>query len=106
MRKVAIGISAVIVLAAAVPASAQGVWIGVPGFGIGIAAAPTYGYGGPYYDGYRGGYPYQPTYAYEGYAYEPGYVEDSYAYVPNGYTTYSTGPGVTYTYGTTESYRS
>ena len=35
MRKVAIGIAAAIALATVAPASAQGVWIGVPGFGIG-----------------------------------------------------------------------
>jgi len=92
MRKVAIGIAAVIALAAVAPASAQGVWIGVPGFGIGIGAAPTYGYGGPYYnDGYYG-----LNYSAGGYAYEPGYEYGSYGYAPD----YSYEPGVTYGYAT------
>ena len=69
MRKVAIGIAAAIALATVAPASAQGIWIGVPGFEIGIGTGPTYAYGDPYYGGYR----YGPTYASEGYAYEPGY---------------------------------
>jgi hypothetical protein len=102
MRKAAIGIAAAIALAAVAPASAQGVWIGVPGFGIGIGTGPTYGYGDPYYGGYR----YGPTYASEGYASEPGYEYDSYAYVPSGgYDDYSYGPGVTSGYRSTESYR-
>jgi hypothetical protein len=84
------------------PQARRGVWIGVPGFGIGIGTGPTYGYGDPYYGGYR----YGATYASEGYAYEPGYEYDGYAYVPDsGYTAYSYGPGVTYGYGSTESYR-
>ena len=99
MRKVAIGIAAAIALATVAPASAQGIWIGVPGFGIGIGTGPTYAYGDPYYGGYR----YGPTYASEGYAYEPGYEYDSYAYVPNAADSY--GPGVTYGYKSTESYR-
>ena len=99
MRKVAIGIAAAIALATVAPASAQGVWIGVPGFGIGIGTGPIYAYGDPYYGDYR----YGPTYASEGYAYEPGYEHDSYAYVPNAADSY--GPGVTYGYKSTESYR-
>jgi hypothetical protein len=100
MRKVAIGIAAAIALAAVAPANAQGVWIGVPGFGIGIGTGPTYA--DPYYGGYR----YGPTYAPEGYVYEPGYEYDSNAYVPDsGYAAYSYGPGVTYGYRSTESYR-
>jgi hypothetical protein len=97
MRKVAIGIAAAIALAAVVPANAQGLWIGVPGFGIGIGTGPTYGYGGPYYnDGYYG-----PNYAAGGYAYEPGYEYGSYGYVPDsGYAAYSYEPGVTYRYAT------
>jgi hypothetical protein len=111
MRKVAIGIAAAIALAAVAPASAQGVWIGVPGFGIGIGTGPTYAYGDPYYGGYR----YGATYPSEGYAYEPpGYENDGYAYGPDsgyaygpdsGYAAYSYGPGVTYGYRSTESYR-
>jgi hypothetical protein len=102
MRKVAIGIAAAIALAAVAPARAQGVWIGVPGFAIGIGTGPTYAYGDPYYGGYR----YGPAYASEGYAYEPGYEYDSYAYVPNsGYAVDSYGPGVTYGYRSTDSYR-
>ena len=89
MRKVAIGIAAAIALASVVPANAQGVWIGVPGFGIGIGTGPTYGYGGPYYnDDYYDG----------SYAYEPGY--GSYGYVPDGYAAYSYEPRVTYGYAT------
>ena len=102
MKKVAIGIAAAIALAAVAPANAQGVWIGVPGFEIGIGTGPTYAYGDPYYGGYR----YGPTYAPEGYAYEPGYEYGSNAYVPDsGYAAYSYGPGVTYGYRSTESYR-
>jgi hypothetical protein len=102
MRKVAIGIAAAIALAAVTPARAQGVWIGVPGFGIGIGTGPTYAYGDPYYGGYR----YGPPYTSEGYVYEPGYEYDSYAYVPNsGYAVDSYGPGVTYGYRSTDSYR-
>ena len=63
MRKVAIGIAAAVALAAVAPANAQGIWIGVPVFEIGIGTGRTYAYGDPYYGGYR----YGPTYAYEGY---------------------------------------
>jgi hypothetical protein len=96
MRKIAVAIGAVIALAAVAPASAQGIWIGVPGFGVGIGAAPTYGY--PYYDGYA------PTYVDQGYAYQPGYEYDSYGYVRDGVSTvYSYEPAVTY--GPTQTYR-
>ena len=49
MRKLVIALAAAISVTAAVPASADGLWIGVPGFGIGIGTGPVYGYG-PYYD--------------------------------------------------------
>jgi hypothetical protein len=52
MRKLAIGVAAVcLTCAAIIPANAQGLWIGAPGFGVGIGVAPTYAYE-PYYDGY------------------------------------------------------
>jgi hypothetical protein len=88
MRKLAIGVAAAcLTCAAIIPANAQGLWIGAPGFGIGIGVAPTYAYR-PYYEGYGGtpyvgtDYAYEPGVAYSTYAYEP-YVEyDSYAYGP------------------------
>ena len=75
MRKLAIGVAAAcLTCAAIIPANAQGLWIGVPGFGVGIGVAPTYAYE-PYYDGYRGsphvvgtGYAYEPIVAYSTYA--------------------------------------
>ena len=110
MRTLGIGIAAAITLAATMaPANAQGLWIGAPGFGVGIVVGPT-----PYYSGYRGGpywgagygYGYEPSYAYQGYAYEPAYSYDSYAYVPDdGYVAYSYGPSVrTYAYDSVDSY--
>ena len=80
--------------AALAPANAQGLWIGAPGFGVGIGAGPS-----PYYAGYWGGpywgagYGYEPSYAYQSYGYEPAYDYDSYAYLPDdGYAAYSYGP--------------
>src|SRR5262245_55493524 len=99
MRKVAIGIAAAITLAAGVPESERGIWIGVPGFGIGIGTGPSYAYGDPYHGGYG------PTYAYEGYAYEPGYEYDTYAVPTRGYAAYSYEPEVTYGYRSTDGYR-
>ena len=113
MRTFGIGIAAAITLAATMaPANAQGLWIGAPGFGVGIGFGPT-----PYYDGYRGGpwgagygygnaYGYEPSYAYQGYAYEPEYSYDSYAYVPDdGYVAYSYGPRMrAYSYNSVDSY--
>ena len=111
MRKVAIGIAAAITLAAVAPANAQGLWVGAPGFGVGIGVGPTYAYE-PYYGGYWGspywgaGYGYEPSYAYQSYAYEPEYEYDSYAYVPDdAYAVYSYGPRLrTYAYEPTDSY--
>ena len=109
MRKVVIGIAAAVTLAAVVPASAQGLWFGVPGFGVGIGVAPTYAYESSYWaNPYWGaGYGYQPSYAYQSYAYEPEYEYDSYAYVPDdGYAAYPYGPRIrTYAYEPTDSYR-
>jgi len=107
MRKVAIGIAAAITLAAVGPANAQGLWVGAPGFGVGIGIGTT-----PYYGGYRGGpywgagYGYEPSYAYQSYAYEPEYDYDSYAYVPDDdYVAYSYGPRLrTYAYDSVDSY--
>ena len=108
MRKVVIGIAAAITLAGAVaPANAQGLWVGAPGFGVGMGVGPT-----PYYGGYWGGpywgarYGYEPSYAYQSYAYEPEYNYDSYAYVPDdGYVAYSYGPRLrTYAYESVDSY--
>ena len=112
MRKLVIALAAAISVTAAVPASADGLWIGVPGFGIGIGTGPVYGYG-PYYDGYWGGrywrneYAYEPTGAYSTYAYEPEVEYGAYAYEPAyGYATYSYGhPGRDYGHARTYSYR-
>ena len=102
MRKVAIGIAAAITLAVVAPANAQGLWIGAPGFGVGIGVGPTpyYGgyWGGPYWGAGYGYYGYEPSYAWS-YAYEPAYDYDSYAYLPDdGYAAYSYGPRLR-TYG-------
>ena len=110
MRTLGIGIAAAITLVATMaPANAQGLWIGAPGFGVGIGVGPTL-----YYGGYRGGpwgagygygngYGYEPSYAYQGYAYEPEYSYDSYAYVPD--DGYSYGPRLrTYAYDLVDSY--
>jgi len=112
MRKVAIGIAAAITLAAMAPANAQGLWVGAPGFGVGIGVGPTYAYE-PYYGGYwgspywRAGYGYEPSFAYQSHADEPEYEYDSYAYVPDdAYAVYSYGPRLrTYAYEPTDSYR-
>jgi hypothetical protein len=41
MRKLAIGVAAAcLTCAAIIPANAQGLWIGAPGFGVGIGVAP------------------------------------------------------------------
>ena len=110
MRTLGTGIAAAITLAATMAAAnAQGLWIGAPGFGVGIGVGPT-----PYYGSYAGGpywgagygYGYEPSYAYQGYAYEPEYSYDSYAYVPDdGYVAYSYGPRLrTYAYDSVGSY--
>ena len=112
MRKLVIALAAAISVTAAVPANADGLWIGVPGFGIGIGTGPVYGYG-PYYDGYWGGrywgngYAYEPADAYSTYAYEPEVEYGAYPYEPAyGYATYSYGhPGRDYGYARTYSYR-
>jgi hypothetical protein len=97
MRKLAIGVAAACLTCAAVmPASAQGLWIGAPGFGVGIGVAPAYAYE-PYYGGYLGtpyvgadyaysygAYAPRQVYAYErsqGYRYAPRYSR-GYAYSP------------------------
>lgn len=108
MRKLVIALAAAITVTAAVPASADGLWIGVPGFGIGIGTGPAYGYG-PYYDGYWGGrywgngYAYAPAGTYSTYAYEPEVEYGAYAYEPAyGYATYAYEPAygyATYSYG-------
>jgi hypothetical protein len=108
MRKAAIGIAAAVTLAAVVPASAQGLWIGAPGFGVGIGVGPTYAYDdGGYAPSWGAGYRYGPSYGYQTYAYEPAYEYDSYAYVPDdGYAAYSYGPPLrTYAYES-DSYQS
>src|SRR5262245_16892341 len=102
MRKVAIGIAAAITLAVVAPANAQGLWIGAPGFGVGIGVGPTpyYGryWGGPYWGADYAYYGYEPSYAWS-YAYEPAYDYDSYAYLPDdGYAAYAYGPRLR-TYG-------
>lgn len=53
MKKVAIGVLAAAGIAMAVPAHADGVWIGVGPFGVGIGTGPYYYDNGPYgyYDG-------------------------------------------------------
>jgi hypothetical protein len=88
MRKLAIGVAAACLTCAAVmPVSAQGLWIGAPGFGVGIGVAPAYAYE-PYYGGYVGtpyvgtDYAYEPSVAYSTYAYEPVVEYDTYAYGP------------------------
>jgi hypothetical protein len=110
MGKLAIGVAAAcLTCAAIIPANAQGLWLGAPGFGVGIGVAPTYAYE-PYYDGYRGapyapGYAYEPSVAYSTYAYEP-YVEyDSYAYGP-AYSYGAYGPrSQVYAYERSDGYR-
>lgn len=93
MRRLAIGVAAACLTCAAImPANAQGLWIGAPGFGVGIGVAPAYAYQ-PYYDGYWGA-PYVGT----DYAYEPGVAYSTYAYEPYEYDTYAYGPA--YSYGT------
>ena len=112
MRKVAICIAAACVTFAAVPANAQGLWIGAPGFGIGIGVAPTYAYQ-PYYNGYWGtpygsaDYAYAPPVAYSTYTYAPEVEYDSYAYAPAySYGIYSYGPqSRVYAYERSGSYR-
>jgi hypothetical protein len=111
MLKLAIGVAAAFLISAAVPASAQGLWIGAPGFGIGIGVAPTYAYE-PYYNGYGGpyggpGYAYEPSVAYSTYAYEPEVEYDSYAYAPTySYGNYSYGPrSRVYAYERSDGYR-
>src|SRR5215831_10291936 len=89
-------------LAVVAPANAQGLWIGAPGFGVGIGVGPTpyYGryWGGPYWGADYAYYGYEPSYAWS-YAYEPAYDYDSYAYLPDdGYAAYSYGPRLR-TYG-------
>jgi hypothetical protein len=86
MRKLAMGVAAAcLTCAAVVPASAQGLWIGAPGFGVGMGVAPAYAYE-PYYGGYLGtpyvgtDYAYEPSVTYSTYAYEP-YAEYG-AYAP------------------------
>src|SRR5262245_19936296 len=88
MRKLAIGVAAACLTCAAVmPASAQGLWIGAPGFGVGFGVAPVYAYE-PYYGRYLGtpyvgtDYAYEPRVAYSTYAYEPDVEYDTYAYGP------------------------
>ena len=110
MRKLAIGVAAAcLTCAAIIPANAQGLWIGAPGFGIGIGVAPTYAYGP--YDGYWGtpyvgtDYAYEPSVAYSSYAYEPNVEYDSYAYGPAyGYGTYGPSSRV-YAYERSGGYR-
>lgn len=112
MRKVAIGIAAACLTFAAVPANAQGLWIGAPGFGIGIGVAPTYAYE-PYYNGYWGtpygsaDYAYAPSVADSTYTYAPEVEYDSYAYAPAySYGIYSYGPqSRVYAYERSGSYR-
>jgi hypothetical protein len=108
MRRLAIGVAAACLTCVAVmPANAQGLWIGVPGFGVGIGAAPAYAYT-PYYDGYWGtpyvgtDYAYAPAVAYSAYAYEPDVEYDAYAPTYS-YGTY--GPRV-YAYERSGGYRS
>lgn len=60
MRKLAIGLLAAVGIAMALPANAEGVWIGAGPVGVGIGVGP---------------------YAYDdGYAYSPGYVYRDYGY--------------------------
>lgn len=86
MRTLAIGIAAALSLAATAPVSAQGIWFGGPGFGVGIGFGPTYAYDAyPSYGytsvgnwrepawGWGGGYAYQSV--------DP-FVDDSFAYAP------------------------
>src|SRR5262245_17161148 len=109
MRRLAIGVAAAcLTWAAIMPANAQGLWIGAPGFGVGIGVAPAYAYE-PDYGGYWGNpyvgtdYAYEPGVADSTYAYEPYVEDDAYAYGPAySYGTY--GPRV-YSYGRSDGYR-
>jgi hypothetical protein len=61
MRKLAIGILAAAGVALAVPASAQGVWVGAGPVGVGVGVGPGWGY----YDGYYDHGPRYRSYAYD-----------------------------------------
>jgi hypothetical protein len=65
MRKLAIGILAAIGVAMAVPANAQGVWVGAGPVGVGVGVGPGWGYyDRDYYGpGYRS-YAYDDGFAY------------------------------------------
>jgi hypothetical protein len=59
MRKLALGILAAAGVALAVPASAQGIWVGAGPVGVGVGVGPGWGY----HDGYYG--PGYRSYAYD-----------------------------------------
>src|SRR3974390_1777325 len=83
MRKVAFGLLAAAGIALAVPANAQGIWIGVGPVGVGFGTGPYASDDGPYWGG---PYSYAPGYAY-GYGYAPGYT-----YAPAYDVGYGCGP--------------
>jgi hypothetical protein len=76
MRKLAIALTAATALgaAAAVPASAQGVYVGVGDCGFGVGVTGPYYYGSPYYGGWPG------PYTGPRYAGSPDYYSPHYAY--------------------------
>ena len=97
MRKVAFGLLAAAGIALAVPANAQGIWIGVGPVGVGFGTGPYAYDDGPYWGG---SYSYAPGYAY-GYGYAPGYryapaYDVGYGYGP-AYDDYSYAPDYSYT---------
>jgi hypothetical protein len=88
MRKLAYTLAVAAFMGAATPASAQYLFVGGDGFGVGIGAGP-YSWGGPAYSSY-----YAPA-AYDAYAYDDGLGYSdwgaSYAYAP-AYRTVSYAP--------------
>ncbi len=61
MKKLTIGLLAAAGIAMAMPAHADGIWVGAGPFGVGIGAGPGY-YGPGYYDGPYGYYDHDYVY--------------------------------------------
>jgi len=85
MRKFVLAVLAMVGVAAAVPANAQGVWFGAPGLGVGVGVGPGYGagpgyapyyaagWGGPTWGQTWGSYGYRPFRGYRSYGYPASY---------------------------------
>jgi hypothetical protein len=107
MRKLAIGIAAALSLAAAAPVNAQGIWVGGPGFGVGVGFGPTYAYDAyPSYGYTNVGYWGEPAWGWgDTYAYQPvvgpyPLAADSFAYAPGVSVGYGFEPAYRYRYST------